>query len=396
MTTHRMKSFFWFCLCRGIQPSLAGRRSTFSEVETSGSPSFMKLGGFPLTGDAIWGSAKSQSQQDAVNVHGLDLPSSFPLEDFDEVRPMSTRVVPRPSKSSVTRRGLLRKSSKTKQAAEVEETPASKTTSTTLSVSVSSPLIPSEDFELMTGDEFSDPAIVDRLAHAGYDMCTQEGNDNAWIDFQPHKDTEKLLKSKDMMTALEEDEVLVYIGKARSEGSFGSHLPIIKTKSILPISAQEMAELLMDSSRVKIYNKMSMGRKDIRILGEHTKVVCNLTKPPVAKSQMVSVTLMHSQSLQEEGPSSSPPLDSTKQGYLVVSRAVPGLVDEDLAELPRNDILLGVNLLEDIGPDQCLMTAVTHVYSPALPTMLARGMGVSSAINFVKDIRKACVPVAAN
>jgi hypothetical protein len=81
---------------------------------------------------------------------------------------------------------------------------------------------------------------------------------------------------------------------------------------------------------------------------------------------------------------------------LVVSRAVPGMIEEELAELPRNDILLGVNLLQDLGPNECLMTAVTHVYSPVLPTMLARGMGVSSAINFIKDIRKVCEPVAAN
>jgi hypothetical protein len=96
--------------------------------------------------------------------------------------------------------------------------------------------------------------------------------------------------------------------------------------------------------------------------------------------------MMHSRKISTLTSPNGQPKDS----YLVVSRAVPGMIDDELKDLPRNDILLGVNLLEDIGPDECIMTAVTHVYSPALPTMLAKSMGVSSAINFVKDIRKSC------
>ena len=149
---------------------------------------------------------------------------------------------------------------------------------------------------------------------------------------------------------------------------------------MLPLSAQDMADLLMDSEKVKIYNKMSLGRDDVKVLSEGTKVVCNLTKPPVAKSNMVSCTLMHSRQLSPEK-------------HLVVSRAAPGMIDETMSELARNDILLGVNLLQDNGPNSCVMTAVAHVYSPALPTILAKSLGVSSAINFVKDIRASCKPV---
>jgi hypothetical protein len=119
-----------------------------------------------------------------------------------------------------------------------------------------------------------------------------------------------------------------------------------------------------------------------------------LTQPPVAKSKMVTVTLMHSRRLTDMDP--LPANTPYKQGYLVVSRAVPGMIDEDLADLPRNDILLGVNLLQEISPNECLMTSVTHVYSPVLPTMLARSMGIKSAVDFVRDIRKSCVLVGAN
>ena len=244
---------------------------------------------------------------------------------------------------------------------------------------MTSPIVPlTISFDGQTGEEFADPETMDRLVASGLEMATKDQND--WIEWKEHSSTRKLLEeyNNNEMAILEQGEVLVYIGKSKKEGH-GSKLPIIKTKSILPLSAEEMADLLMDSTKVKIYNKLSVGRTDVRILGKGTKVVCNLTKPPIAKSNMVSCTLMHSRKL--EGSDSS---------HLVVSRATPGMVGDELSDLPRNDILLGVNLLEDRGPNECVMTAVTHVYSPALPMILAKKLGVSSAINFVKDIRGSC------
>ena len=245
---------------------------------------------------------------------------------------------------------------------------------------ITSPIVPlSINFDDQTGEEFADTDVMDRLVVSGLEMASPEKND--WIEWKEHSSTKKLLEEygNDEMAILEQGEVLVYVGKSKKEGH-GSKLPIIKTKSMLPLSAQDMADLLMDSEKVKIYNKMSLGRDDVKVLSEGTKVVCNLTKPPVAKSNMVSCTLMHSRQLSPEK-------------HLVVSRAAPGMIDETMSELARNDILLGVNLLQDNGPNSCVMTAVTHVYSPALPTILAKSLGVSSAINFVKDIRASCKPV---
>jgi hypothetical protein len=251
---------------------------------------------------------------------------------------------------------------------------------------MTSPIVPlTISFDGQTGEEFADAGTIDRLVASGLEMATQEKSD--WVEWKLHSSTKKLLEenNNDEMAILEQGEVMVYVGKSKREGH-GSNLPIIKTKSLLPLAAEEMAELLMDSSRVKIYNKMSVGRTDVRTLGERTKVVCNLTKPPIAKSNMVSCTMMHSRRLQQGGDSNS--------SYLVVSRATPGMVDDAMSDLPRNDILLGINLLEDRAPNECIMTAVTHIYSPALPTILAKKMGVSSAINFVKDIRSSCESVS--
>ena len=249
------------------------------------------------------------------------------------------------------------------------------------------PIIPlSVSLDDQTGDIFSDNETMDMFVSSGLKMIA---GDNDWIEWKMNDSTTKLLRDNNHneMFVLERGEVLVYIGKAKQEGH-GSKLPIIKTKSILPLASEEMATLLLDSSQVKIYNKLSVGRFDVRDFGDgRTKIVCNLTKPPIAKSNMVSCTMMHSRTLISEGTSSP-------HRCLVISRATPGMIGDDLTDQPRNDILLGVNLLEDIGPNECLMTAVTHVYSPALPSILAKKLGVSSAVNFVKDIRNSCGVVA--
>ena len=256
---------------------------------------------------------------------------------------------------------------------------------------VTYPFVPTKIWENLRGDEFDHPDAMPKLAKTGLFLATQVGPNNPYVDWKPTKETERTLEeSGSVLTALDQGKILVYVGKPKStnEGHIGCHLPMIKTQSIIPLSSEEMAELLMDSSRVKLYNKLSLGRTDLRRLNDTTKIVRNLTKPPIASSNMISVTLMHSRPLGDDDQQllqDSP----YKSGHLVVSRAVPAAIEKEYADLPRNDILLGMNLLQDINPNECLMTAVTHVFSPSLPTMLAARLGVSSAMNFVKDIRAA-------
>lgn len=87
--------------------------------------------------------------------------------------------------------------------------------------------------------------------------------------------------------------------------------------------------------------------------------------------------------------------DATKDGYIVVSRAVTGGKWAPVnnassgGKFIRNEILLGVNLLQAIPgePDKTKLTAVTHVYSPLVPLMLAKNAGMKGAVDFVRDVR---------
>lgn len=153
-----------------------------------------------------------------------------------------------------------------------------------------------------------------------------------------------------------------------------------------------------------------------------SKVVRNLTKPPMVSSELEFVTFMHARRLRlgdlkklsssrsdggsndpdncsvGDSSSSSSPVD----GYIVVSRAIVGdsgikcsdntnsrINGEEKKKFIRNEILLGVNILKAVPgePNWTELTSVTHVYSPLIPLMLAKNAGVKGAVDFVRDIR---------
>ena len=403
---------FWSTTGDNIRSSsffgIAGNDDSSRSRSSSSSSSYIRLGSFSLSREK-----KKRFDDDNNNInasmkksdYGDDADVTQGTKDKDKIKGHRRRRLAM-DKSQSTISLLASTSTMMKR----DQTSSSSSTSSTSSTSQSTqdryamtrPIIPlSISLDEQTGEEFSDPDTIDVLCSSGLEMLATDNDDNNdWIEWKMHDATKKLLRdnSDSEMSVLEQGEVMVYIGKAKQEGH-GSKLPLIKTKSILPLSSDEMVDLLMDSSKVKIYNKLSVGRTDVKTLNDgyvndgtadgttkmKTKIVCNLTKPPIAKTTMVSCTMIHSRQL--SGPSED------HRRCLVVSRATPGMItDSNMIDMPRNDILLGVNLLEDIegSSNECIMTAVTHVYSPALPTILAKKMGVSSAINFVKDIRNSC------
>lgn len=260
---------------------------------------------------------------------------------------------------------------------------------------------------------------------------------NEHVKWAGEKKTDKFLKeaaaanTKEWYTALDSSqEVLVWAGKFTASASgndagYGSDLPIIKTTSIIHQSPRYLAELLMDSNKVQVYNKMSLGRSDVKVFqtgvdtqggsfgdGE-SKVVRNLTKPPMVSSLIEFVTCMHARKLRpsdmdilsygstgNDGDTSMAPeaKNGNELGYIVVSRAVTGgewdnnssnAKSDNGEKLVRNEILLGVNILKAVPdePDKTELTSVTHVYSPMIPLMLAKNAGVKGAVDFVRDIR---------
>ena len=254
----------------------------------------------------------------------------------------------------------------------------------TIHIGAGQPLIPEDVWNQMTGDEFDNPHVVDALAKSGLHMATNH-DDNGWVSWKGSLPT-------NIDASLDNGDILVYTGSTLRPG-FGSEVPWIKSISILPMTASEGAKLMMDSTRVKSYNSLSLGREDLKImppsithnsnLQQESKIVRNVVQLPVSNSKVESVTLLHTRQLDNGS-------------HLLVSRAMGGTKYASGGKVGRSFILLGVNLFEPVAgsSDECRMTAVTHVYSPGVPLMLAGKVGVKSSKNFVKDIRALCETVS--
>jgi len=174
-------------------------------------------------------------------------------------------------------------------------------------------------------------------------------------------------------------------------GNFGtgSSVPAVRARGVIPRSAQSVAELLMDSAKVKTYHAMSLGRTDVRVyqkgigassreygVGE-TKIVRNRTQPPLTKKTLTFTTLMHARELE----------NGTVLVVLVISRAVNDLDGAREGEV-KSEILLGVNVLRPISSHECELTSVTHVQWPLVPEYLAKSMGVKGARDFIRTLTK--------
>ena len=277
------------------------------------------------------------------------------------------------------------------------------------------PLIPKNIWNSLTGKEFYFPSVLSGLIDTGIETAMPKSSE--FIDWSPaDSKTKKLMEANDnqaIRNALEDDDVLVWIGKFKEEGH-GSDLPLVRTTSILPLSPKDMASLLMDSKKVPTYNKMSLGRNDEVVFQEgidtsaegpgrgammidgEAKIVRNLTKPPLSKKLMEFVTVMYARRLKAEDNVGVGIMGGNHEdGYAVISRAVSGgrwggnSEDGEESERTRSEILLGMNLIRTVPGDinKSEVTAVTHCNSPSVPKMLAKSVGVKGAVDFVRDIR---------
>jgi len=186
-------------------------------------------------------------------------------------------------------------------------------------------------------------------------------------------------------------EVLVWSGNFM-HGHYGSDLPAVRAAGIVGMSPKDLMELLVDSDRTKVYNKLSLGRTDLLVLQDNmqeegpfgksiTKVMRSESQPPVIRKKMQFTTIMHVKEL-ENGC-----------GYLLVSRAVtqhqPALLDSSML---RSEILMGVNVIRGIEgqPNKCLMINVNHLKTPMVPLFLGKKLGLAAAPNFIHDLRAIC------
>jgi len=187
-----------------------------------------------------------------------------------------------------------------------------------------------------------------------------------------------------------EDMVVLWMGKFQ-HGLYGSELPAVRATGIIPAPPKVLFDLLIDSDRVKEYNKLSLGREDLLVLQDSlhqdgpfgrsvTKVMRSQSSPPLVPKAMQFISMLHATEL-EDG-----------SGYLIVTRAVhhPDDNQNDTSVL-RSEILLGINIIRRIegDPNRCVMINMIHMRSPMVPMIIATRIGATAAGNFIRDLRSA-------
>mmetsp|Transcript_10814 Transcript_10814/g.18428 ORF Transcript_10814/g.18428 Transcript_10814/m.18428 type:complete len:335 (-) Transcript_10814:131-1135(-) len=176
--------------------------------------------------------------------------------------------------------------------------------------------------------------------------------------------------------------------------NLGAEYPVVKARGLINASARDVVDLLRDSSKVTIYNKSSLGRKDKVVLtssvDSEAKIMSSLTKPPIVRKPLECVTLFYARQLTVQDN-----IELDGVGYITVGRSVWENEDGRTganSSTARCEILLSVNLVREItttsGQKVCELTIVTHAVSPAcIPLFIGKKAALTAADGYIKDIR---------
>jgi len=196
-----------------------------------------------------------------------------------------------------------------------------------------------------------------------------------------------------------ESDIFIWYGKF--DNGYKSDVPVIKGRAIVECTPRELIDLIFDSSKVKQYNKMSLGREDRHFFKENVdthdgkiageaKIVRSVSNIPMLKKNLEVVSLMHGRSLDEE--------KDGMRGYMIANRSIwedekKAPSDDEVGAGPedpkfiRAECLLGVSLIREIEGDKCEITTVNHFFTPGTPSFGARQFGMKAAANYLRDVQ---------
>ena len=159
--------------------------------------------------------------------------------------------------------------------------------------------------------------------------------------------------------------------------------PCVKSSTIIEIEPEILIEYLMDSSKVKEYNRYSAGRFDIEHISPNSKIVWNTMNIPVGIKPYDFCTLVHrySRPLQDEI-------------YLVSRSFIHDLVPDN-KNYGRSEKIIGLNILRPLRPvgsfKSSTLTEITCIshqrYANTPPIMIEKSM-MRGKINYLRKLRE--------
>jgi uncharacterized coiled-coil protein SlyX len=249
--------------------------------------------------------------------------------------------------------------------------------------------------------------LIDALFERGLQAALDESD-----NWTPVRETEKILARMDKNNnvdgpigpwpnAVSGTDVLVWSAPCTHEGH-GSEFPLVKARCLIPTTALRVVELLLDSDRVKQYNKMSLGRTDEHCFSKGldkyercpntgiqgvAKIVRSKSQPPIIRKPVELRILLHGRRLHADGETPK---------FITIGRSVwesaEGKAEASDASATRCEMLLSANLVRELecieGESWCEITTITHAASPGgIPLSIGKRVGLAAAANYVKDIR---------
>mmetsp|Transcript_14954 Transcript_14954/g.23203 ORF Transcript_14954/g.23203 Transcript_14954/m.23203 type:complete len:519 (-) Transcript_14954:163-1719(-) len=237
-------------------------------------------------------------------------------------------------------------------------------------------------------DENLSKSAVAALLQNGLHLARVDVCENT--KWSPDKNTTRILKlpPQDYQEKLE-TSMLFWTGKV-VEKKYGSDHPVIKYRGIVDVNPRELAVLLLDSDRVKVYNNSTLGRTDLQMFQKgldtegqfgtgEVKIVKNITKVPFVNRTLELMSLMHGRSL---------PCDDGGEAFIIVTRAVSR--DSSGAGGASSEILIGANHIKSVKgkPGKSEITCISHVLVPMVPSFLSSKIAFQGANDFLSGIRQ--------
>ena len=345
----------------------------------------------------------SPSAASAALPSSFSLAECFPFSNASDAPAACTSVTPNRQRAHTEPEAVLHTSSSFMRVSDLDLTTSSPPSSSSLQSLTPSPCsVTDSDFFFIDHDV---PLVMAKLFQLGYNVVTDESK-----RFEPTRDTRRLLLQNHSNDTTSQpgwpvvpwhavtnvNDVYVWKGGVSHTG-FGHDWPVVKARALIRATPCQVLDVLLDSSQIKSYNKMSQGREDVVVIqnGVDTteqespygvagdvRILRALNKPRLLPKTIEMLSVWYTKQLGESAPGS----------YMTVSRSVweddSGFHKSSSGDdMLRSEMLLGVTLLRLAAEGSCEITTITHVFSPGVPELMAKRSTPGTAAKMLRDIQ---------
>mmetsp|Transcript_14151 Transcript_14151/g.18532 ORF Transcript_14151/g.18532 Transcript_14151/m.18532 type:complete len:377 (+) Transcript_14151:186-1316(+) len=190
-------------------------------------------------------------------------------------------------------------------------------------------------------------------------------------------EAEQMIQERGWRAVIEKNGIQVwkmYLPSSRE----GSEYPLVKATGVIDAPPEKVLEMMIDSQRVKEYNKFSKGRDDLEVINDNTKIVWNRTWPPLCTKPHDFCSLLHFKRLEDAS-------------LLMITKATEHPGAPVCPSFQRSKILLGISIMKPLqgNPQKTELTTYNHVVSKGIPIMIADKVSVKTAADFINNVNKA-------